>query len=95
MRCEDLPAMADRNLEEEVQLLRIEVERLKKSSATIPPHKHCLNCGIAIPPDKVFCSKKCEDEWNALVRKKKINLYVWMIFLAILIIILFLSAGGI
>ncbi len=86
--------MDEKKLEEEVELLKLDVERLKKKKDEIPPHRHCLNCGIAIPPDKTFCSKKCEDEWNAMMRKKKINMYVWMIFLVVLLVILFFAMGG-
>ena len=85
--------MESKPLEEEVTLLRMEVDRLKKAKNEIPPHKHCINCGAAIPPDKTFCSKKCEDEWNAMLRKKKINMYVWLAFMVILIILLFLAMG--
>ncbi len=86
--------MDEKKLEEDVELLKLDVERLKKKKDKIPPHRHCLNCGIAIPPDKTFCSKKCENEWNAILRKKKINMYVWMIFLVILLVILFFAMGG-
>ncbi len=83
----------EENLREEVERLRLEIDRLKSRMDKIPPHKHCLNCGIAIPPDKTFCSKKCENEWNAMIRKKKMNLYIWMAMLAILLIILVASSG--
>ena len=86
--------MDSRNLEEEIAKLRLEVDRLKKDRDKIPPHKHCLNCGIAIPPDKTFCSKKCEDEWNTMLKRKKMTFYVWMVFMAILIVIMFLAMGG-
>ena len=82
------------DLKEEVERLRLEINRLKSERNKIPPHKHCLNCGIAIPPDKTFCSKKCEDEWNAMIKKKKMNTYIWMALLAILLIILVVSAGA-
>ncbi|NPA76118.1 MAG: DUF2116 family Zn-ribbon domain-containing protein [Euryarchaeota archaeon] len=85
--------MVDDNLKNEVESLRVEINRLK-SKKDIVPHRHCMNCGIAIPPDKQFCSKKCEDEWNTLLRRKKMNMYIWMIFLVILIIILMASMGG-
>jgi len=42
----------------------------------VEPHKHCLNCGISIPPDENFCSEKCKEEWiNAIKRRKKLFLY--------------------
>ena len=82
------------DLKEEVERLRLEVSRLKSERNKIPPHKHCLNCGIAIPPDKTFCSKKCENEWNAMIKRKKMNMYIWMAMIGILLIILVASAMG-
>ncbi len=76
------------DLAEQIEELKFEINALKKEMHQITPHKHCLNCGIAIPPDKTFCSKKCEDEWNAMVRKKKRFTYVWLLFLGILLIFL-------
>ncbi len=37
----------------------------------IPAHKHCPVCGISIPPDEEFCSKKCEKQWNEMIKRKK------------------------
>ena len=79
------------NLEEQIQDLKFEVEGLKRERGNIVPHKHCLNCGIAIPPDKTFCSKKCEEQWNAMVKRKKRFTYIWLGFLLILMLILIAS----
>ncbi len=86
--------MEKKSVEEELAVLRLEVDKLKKSRNDIPPHRHCLNCGIAIPPEKTFCSKKCEDEWNAMLKRKRVTMYVWMVFIIILVFILYLSMGG-
>ncbi len=80
-------------LEEEVQELKFQLDSLKRESVDIVPHKHCLNCGIAIPPDKTFCSKKCENEWNEMIRKKKRFTYIWFLFLTILLIFLLFGSG--
>ena len=76
------------DLVDEIEELKLEIDALKKEIHEIPPHKHCLNCGVAIPPDKTFCSKKCEDEWNNMVKRKKKFTYIWLLFLGILVIIL-------
>ena len=83
----------DESIKSELETMRVEINRLK-TKKDITPHRHCLNCGISIPPDKQFCSKKCENEWNTTVHRKKMNLYLWMGFMVILIIILFFSMGG-
>ena len=79
------------DLVDEIEELKLEIDALKKEIHEIPPHKHCLNCGVAIPPDKTFCSKKCEDEWNNMVKRKKKFTYIWLLFLGILVIILMFS----
>ena len=81
-------------LMDEIEGLKLEINALRKEMKNIPPHKHCLNCGAAIPPDKDFCSKKCEDEWKRMIKKKKQFTYIWLIFLAILLLILLLTSGS-
>ncbi len=54
----------------------------------IPDHKHCLNCGISIPPDQRFCTKKCEEEWNQKLKHRKNMFYMEFILIAILLIFL-------
>ncbi len=56
----------------------------------IPPHKHCPVCGISIPPDQEFCSRKCEEKWKAMVKQKKRSVYLMWAMVAILIVVLFL-----
>ena len=46
----------------------------------IPAHKHCPVCGISIPPDEDFCSKKCERAWeDAMKKRKKSAMVLWII----------------
>jgi len=51
-------------------------------------HRHCLNCGISIPPDETFCSERCREEY---IRKKKkvmrIQLIVLFVIFAVLVIL--------
>ncbi|AEF97029.1 DUF2116 family Zn-ribbon domain-containing protein [Methanotorris igneus] len=51
----------------------------------IPPHRHCLNCGISIPPEESFCSQKCKEEFIA--KRKKMMRSQQIFFIAMLIII--------
>ncbi len=78
-------------LKDEIESLRFEIDSMRKEIKNITPHKHCLNCGISIPPDQTFCSKKCENEWNRILKRKKTMMYVWVLFLVILFIILIAS----
>ena len=45
----------------------------------IPKHRHCLNCGVSIPPDQVFCSEKCKIEY---IQRRKRMLRTQYMFLA-------------
>ncbi len=51
----------------------------------IPPHKHCPVCGISIPPDQEFCSRKCEKVWEDAMRKKKKSAYLLWALMGILV----------
>ncbi len=42
----------------------------------IPQHSHCKICGKAIPTDETFCSKDCEERFQAMTKKRKILIYV-------------------
>ena len=56
----------------------------------VEPHKHCLNCGISIPPDQNFCSEKCKEEWMAAIRKRRKIILYQTIALIILIFVIFI-----
>ena len=77
----------------DIETLRMEMDWLKSEIEEIKPHKHCMNCGIAIPPDKTFCSKKCEDEWNFMLKKKKRMMIVNIVFIFILVFLLMVAGG--
>ena len=57
----------------------------------IPPHSHCIVCGKAIPPGEKFCSEKCRQEYEKMVRRRKLYIYLMYLALAILLITLFMS----
>ena len=49
-------------------------------------HRHCLNCGISIPPEETFCSERCKDEY--IKKRKKIIRNQLLIFFIIFIILI-------
>ncbi len=55
----------------------------------VEKHRHCLNCGISIPPDKVFCSEKCRLEYLQK-RKRMMRLNYMFLGVAILIILYYI-----
>jgi predicted nucleic acid-binding Zn ribbon protein len=48
-------------------------------------HKHCINCGISIPPNETFCSEKCKEEY--LKKRRKVMRSQQMFLLMMLAII--------
>ncbi|RLI77100.1 DUF2116 family Zn-ribbon domain-containing protein [Archaeoglobales archaeon] len=52
----------------------------------IIPHRHCVVCGKAIEPDKIYCSDECEDVMN----KEKKRQRNFMIFMFAILIALFI-----
>ncbi|MDY6986231.1 MAG: DUF2116 family Zn-ribbon domain-containing protein [Candidatus Thermoplasmatota archaeon] len=55
----------------------------------IPEHKHCMICGKSISVDKDFCSDKCRDEYNSIMKRRKRSNYIMIIVLIILMAVLF------
>ena len=55
-------------------------------------HKHCRNCGKAIPADDTFCSDTCNVEHRELMRKKKNQLLI-MMFIAMAIMVFTMFSG--
>ncbi|WP_456471491.1 DUF2116 family Zn-ribbon domain-containing protein [Methanocaldococcus sp.] len=51
----------------------------------VEKHRHCLNCGISIPPDQVFCSEKCKLEY---INKRKKAMRIQYMFLGIAILLI-------
>lgn len=47
-------------------------------------HKHCMYCGINIPPKEVFCSAKCQDTFTSQ-RQKAVKTQRVMILALVLI----------
>ena len=51
----------------------------------IPPHRHCPVCGISIPPEEEFCSKKCERAWQEAMRKRKRSATILWVLMGVLV----------
>lgn len=34
------------------------------------PHKHCIVCGRAVPPEEDFCSTECRDKYTSAEKSK-------------------------
>ncbi|MEM1575834.1 MAG: DUF2116 family Zn-ribbon domain-containing protein [Nitrososphaerota archaeon] len=60
-----------------------------KKDYSVFTHRHCLICGISIPPDKNFCSEKCEKEYEkSMKRRRTMNIFLVLMFIIYFIIFL-------
>ncbi len=54
-------------------------------------HKHCKICAKPIPLDEDFCSEKCREEYQELMKKRKKMQYIFYILLIVLIIVAYFT----
>jgi len=54
-------------------------------------HKHCGMCGKAIPADLELCGEECENAKGAMIKKRKT--YVYLMYGAIIVMMIFLFVG--
>ena len=55
----------------------------------VEQHRHCMVCGRAMPVGKELCSKKCNDHYEALLKRRKMLtslLYALMIFFVMMLL---------
>ena len=62
--------------------------------SSVPEHGHCVNCGISIPPGKETCTDKCQQEWDRMLKRKKLMMYAPIIGSVLLILFLILIQSG-
>jgi len=58
----------------------------------IPEHKHCAICGKSISVDKEFCSEKCQEDYNNIMKKRKRSNYIMIIVMIVLMAVLLVPA---
>jgi predicted nucleic acid-binding Zn ribbon protein len=58
----------------------------------VAQHTHCKICGKAIPLTETFCSEECKEKYQAMVKKRKMLVYV-MYALVFFILALFLMTS--
>lgn len=67
-------------------------KQIVKKVEKIPQHTHCQMCGKAINIDKSICSIGCEEKYNALVKRKKIYIYVLYGMVVVFVLLMVLSS---
>jgi len=43
----------------------------KREDSSIPKHRHCPVCGVSIDMKSQFCSVKCKNEYERIMKKRK------------------------
>jgi predicted nucleic acid-binding Zn ribbon protein len=63
-------------------------------ATTVPPHGHCMICAKPIPVGETLCSEKCKERYNAMLRRRRLMLYLMYGMLAALIAFVIVSGTG-
>jgi len=54
----------------------------------IPQHKHCTNCGKAVPVDESYCSDNCKEQWDAVMKKRVLYYRLFFVPIGILLFLM-------
>ena len=57
-------------------------------------HKHCNICGKAVPAEETFCSDECKEKWDAMVKKRKMMMYIMYGMIAVFIVLILYTSRG-
>jgi predicted nucleic acid-binding Zn ribbon protein len=55
-------------------------------------HKHCSICSKAIPVDEPFCSDECKEKWDAMMKKRKMMMYIMYGMIAVFIVLILFTS---
>ncbi|RLF28917.1 MAG: DUF2116 family Zn-ribbon domain-containing protein [Thermoplasmata archaeon] len=55
-------------------------------------HTHCQICGKAIPIKETFCSQECRQKYQAMLKKRKMLVYIMYAAIFFMILILIISS---
>ena len=58
---------------------------------SVPQHAHCHMCGKSIPYGETLCSEECKQKFQALVRRRRLLLYLMYGLLAAVIVVIMVS----
>jgi len=58
----------------------------------IPQHKHCTQCGKAVPVSERFCSDNCKGLWDGMVKKRMLQYRLYLLSAAAIIFLLFFGS---
>lgn len=62
-------------------------------AGSVPQHAHCHMCGKSIPFGETLCSEECKQKYQALLRRRKLILYLMYGMLAA-VIVFFVVSGN-
>ena len=59
----------------------------------IPQHKHCNNCGKAVPVSETLCSENCKEQWEAVIKKRMLHYRIFLLSVAAVIALMVFGGG--
>jgi len=59
----------------------------------IPQHAHCQICGKAVPSSESFCSEECKDKYQAMVKKRRMYIYVMYGLIGLFFVLMLFQTG--
>jgi predicted nucleic acid-binding Zn ribbon protein len=66
----------------------------KRKSVKIGQHKHCQICGKAILLTAELCSDECKKQFDTIMRRRKMYMYLIYGMLILFIILFIFTIGG-
>lgn len=70
------------------------MSKRQKKSEEVRKHRHCVLCGAAMRGPGKFCSKKCEEEYEKRLKKRKYMTFIPPIIMVVILIVMFVATLG-
>jgi predicted nucleic acid-binding Zn ribbon protein len=61
----------------------------------VAQHTHCQICGKTIPVSETLCSDECKQKYQAMIKKRKMLVYIMYVLIFIIVIMYVLSVRGV
>jgi len=60
----------------------------------VAQHSHCNVCGKAVPLEEAQCSEDCKQKFRAMMKKRKMLVYLMYGLIGVIFILFLFSGGG-
>jgi predicted nucleic acid-binding Zn ribbon protein len=59
----------------------------------VEDHKHCIVCGKATAPDKLFCSPSCDELMKAQQKRMKKSRTIMLVLFVVMFVVIIISSA--